>query len=352
MGDYQMKTGGGPSTSGPTTTPVSTGSDNAQDQVGNQAVQEQLGSGASPGRLSYRDALGDMLGDALYDQLEDQLTDDKLLEHANGAVDSAMGTLEEYFHNNSAPSDHEAATMFVQALQQEIQGVAQRAVVDSGFSEGVRDFVDDNPYLVASAAVAGAVAYVLSNQDIPLIEQKVGLGGGHALLAGVDIGRTMDLALEQVRVGYRYTGGGSRGEITGDYFEDGGWQVKGAFSQALDPGEQVRLQGLHVDRPGEERSRLDLSYTNPNLAASTYWERMYGEQTVDAFGGSISTVAQDPHDLNAYLRGEYRTDGSWESAGGLSRNEGSWDWGVEGYAGQNAAGQSDSGIRAMLNWRF
>lgn len=351
MGDYDLRTTTGPSTSTPTTTTAKASGDSAQDTVGNQAVKDELGSQVSPGRLSYQQALGGMVGNKLYDALEKELTDDKLVKHATGAVDSAMKSLEAYFKDNTAPNEHEAAARFVAALDGELKRIAEQAVRTSGAADAMLDWAGENPYLLATAAVAGAAAYILSNQDIPLIEKRVGLGGGHALLAGVDIGRTMDLALEQVRVGYRYSQGGTLGEIKGDYFKDGGWQVQGAFQQALDPGEQVRLSGLHVDRPGEQRSRMDLSYTNPNMAASAYWERMYGENRLDAYGGSLSTVAK-PGEMNAYVRGEYRTDGSYTGAAGVSQQNKDHGWSVEGFAERNAAGQSDAGVRAMFNWRF
>lgn len=350
MGDYDLKQAAGAAKTTPTPAPA-TATDTAQDTVGNQAVQSQLPGRTDPGRLSYQQALGSTLGNALYDQLESQLTDEKLVQHAQSAVGSATKALATYFKDNAAPSDQEAARLFVQALDGELKRIADQAVRSSGVAGGAKDWAGQNPYAIATAAVAGAVAYVLSNQDIPLLEQKVGLGGGHALLAGVDIGRTMDLALEQVRVGYRYSGGGTVGEVKGDWFKDGGWQVQGKYQQALDPGEQLVLNGLHVDRPGEQRSRVDLNYTNPNMAASAYWERMYGEKKVDAIGGSISTVAKEG-ELNAYARGEYRTDGSWQGAGGVSKKTEGWGWAVEGYGGQTAQGKSDAGVRAMLNWRF
>ncbi len=349
MPDYAQKqttTG----TSGPTTAPAPSTSEDAQDLMGNDFVKDQVPD-VSAGRLTYREALGDMLGDALYDQLEDQLTDEKFIKHAHSAVDSAMEKLEAYFKDNTAPSDHEAATLFVQALQSELEALASKAVINSNVAGGAQSLADENPYAVAAAALAGAAAYILTNQDLPLLEKKVGLGGGHALLAGVDIGRTMDLALEQVRVGYRYESAGTKAELTGDYFQDGGWQATGMFMQTLDPGEQLKLQGMHVQRPGDERSRLDLSYTNPNMAASAYWERMYGEQNVDAYGGSISTVGEKD-DLNAYLRGEYRTDGSYTGAAGVSKQQDNSSWSLEGYTGQTATGQQDSGIRAMFKWTF
>jgi len=352
--DYDVKQTPTTSTSTSSTTTKTPGSDSAQDQFGNDFVKQQVQTLPS-GKLTYEQALGETLGDALYKQLEKQLTDDKLVGHAQKAVDSALGKLRDYLKGQVEPDEQKAANLFVNALKVELHKLAEKAVVDTGAAEGTRDWVDDHPYSIATAAVAGAVAYVLSNQDLPLIEQKVGLGGGHALLAGIDVGRTMDLALEQVRVGYRYSDANTKAELTGDRFQDG-WAVNGMFMQTLDPGETVKLSGQHLDRADQAKSRLDLSYRNPNMAASAYWERNYGAgvdgSNLDAYGGSISNVPHEKDDLKAYARGEYRTDGSYTGAAGVSRNEGDWDWSVEGYAGQTAEGSSDSGVRAMLNWRF
>ncbi|RME23575.1 MAG: hypothetical protein D6798_13255 [Deltaproteobacteria bacterium] len=354
MPDYDLKQAPTTSTSTPTTTTPAPTSESAQDQFGNDFVKQQVQTLPS-GKLTYEQALGEMLGGALYKQLEKQLTDEKLVGHAQKAVDSALGKLRDYLNDQVEPDQQKAANLFVNALKVELHEIARKAVIDTGAAEGAREWVDEHPYAIATAAVAGAVAYVLSNQDLPLIEQKVGLGGGHALLAGIDIGRTMDLALEQVRVGYKYTGGGTRAQLTGDIYQDG-WAVNGMFQQTLDPGETVRLSGQHLDRGDQQKSRLDLSYRNPNLAASAYWERMYGAgvdgSNLDAYGGSISNVPHESDDIKAYLRGEYRTDGSYTGAAGVSRNQGNWDWSVEGYTGQTATGSNDSGIRAMLNWRF
>ncbi len=319
-GQSYKRAAASPSTSGPEVGPPAASTDVDQEQLGNAAIQEQLAS-ESPGRLTYRAALGEMLGDALYDQLEDQLTDGKLVEHAQGAVDGAMDTLRDYLAGQVDATQQDAANVFVQALQSELERIAESAVVDTGLSEGVRGFADANPLVIASAAVAGAVAYVLTNQDLPLIEQKLGLGGGHSLIAGVDPGRTMEMALEQVRVGYRYEGAGTSGSVTGDRYEDG-WQVQGQFQRTLDQGETLTLDGLHVDRAGDERSRLDLNYANPSLAASAFFERRYGEGGFDAVGGSLSTVANSSDDLRAYMRGEVRTNGTWEGAAGIGRDEG------------------------------
>ena len=332
-------------TKAPTTAPAKAEPD-AQDQLGNAAVQQQL----SVGQLTWRGAMGEYLGDKLYNAISDKLNDAELISVAQKAVGSATGKLGDYLKGQVDASEQDAAAMFVKALDGEVKRIAGNAVT-GGLGDALRGFVDDNPYVIASAAVAGAAAYVMTNQDLPLIKQTLKLGGGHSLEAGIDPGRTLDLALEQVRVGYRYSNGGTQASVVGDAFvKEGGWQVKGQFSQVLDPQELVTLEGLHVDRPGENRSRLDLGYKNGPFSAGAYAERMRGDKTVDAFGARAN-YQQD--DLSAHVRGETRSDGSWEAAGGLTkemRDNGSMT--VEGYGGQNPAGKADYGVRAMFRWTF
>lgn len=320
----------------------------AQDQLGNSFVQQQQG-----GALSYQAALGDFLGPKLYEALAPQLTDARLVGHAQSAVGSATGKLREYLQQNVQANEQEAANLFVNALDGELRRVAQDLVVDSGLSEGMRQWVDENPLTVATAAVAGAVAYVLSNQDLPLVDTSRSLGGGHSVVAGIDPGRTMDLALEQVRVGYRYQSAGTKAELMGDYFgADGGYQVQGTLAQQVGAGGLLTAGALHSERAAATRDRVDLGYSNSALTANAYYERMRTQGgDLSTVGGRIANVA-GPDEMQAYLRGESRSDGSYEAAGGLSKKVDNWGWGVEGFANRNAAGQSDQGVRAMFQMRF
>jgi len=328
-----------------------------ESQRGNQAVAEEAaaaGPAESPGHLTWDAALGSTVGGRLYDLLADQLTEDKLVGHANKAVDAAMGKLKGYIAGAAEPSEQEAAALFTQHLDTTLRGLARQAVVDTNASAELRDLVGGHPYEVALAALAGAVAYVLSNQDLPLIEQKIGLGGGFAIVAGIDVGRTMALAVEQVRVGLKYTGGGAEVTVQGDAFQDGGWQLQGQYAQKLSPTEQLSLSGLHVQRPGEDRSRIDLGYKAENLTAGAYWERTHKDNvTLDTYGGSLGVQGRGPDPLQGYMRGRVSSDNSWEAAGGLSKKfNDSGSLSVEGYAGQNALGQRDSGVRALFKWTF
>ncbi|NOY26162.1 MAG: hypothetical protein GXP62_09850 [Oligoflexia bacterium] len=347
MGDklQQTSTPSGPSTQTPPQ--QSTPQPDAQDQVGNAFIQQQTGP------MTYDAALGDFLGPKLYDALSKQLTDAKLLGHAQSAVGSATTALNTYLQGNVEATDQQAAAAFVKALDAELKKGAAQFLKESDLGDALRGWVDEHPLSLATAAVAGAAAYILTNQDLPLIQTSKSLGGGHSVFGGVDPGRTLDLALEQVRVGYRYQSAGTKAELMGDYFgSDGGYQLTGSLQQDLGAYGAMNASGLHSERSGATKDRLDLGYHNDALAANAYYQRdRTAESDLTTLGGRLANVAA-PDQLQAYVRGEARSDGSWEGAGGISKQVKDWGWGVEGYANQNAQGVNDSGVRAALHFNF
>lgn len=320
-----------------------------QAQFGNAFLQEQLQRSGSPGRLSWQGALGDTLGGKLYDALAAQLTDEKLLGHANRAVESALAALKGKLDGQGGTNDQEAAALLLAELDKALRQIAADAVVKSGLADGVRDVVDANPYAVALAAAAGAVAYVLSNQDLPLLESKLGLGGGHALVGGIDPGRTMALAIEQVRVGYRFDGDRVAAWLSGDRFQDG-WGAEGGVRYTAGPDTQASLTGSHSDRDGVTRSRVDLTYVDPTVAANAWWQQD-GSQTgrSQAVGASVSTRGDE---LQRTLSGTWRSDGSWETAAGVGQSSKDKSWSVEAFGGRDGQGREDYGVRALFRLRF
>ncbi len=316
----------------------------------NEAMQEQLRASQAPGRLTWQGALGESVGGRLYDALSAQLTDDRLLGHANRAVTAATAALRAQLQGQ-ALSDQEAAALFVAHLDTAMRQIAQNAVVQSGLFGEVRELADANPYGVALAAAAGAVAYVLSNQDLPLIEARLGLGGGHSLVGGVDPGRTMSLALEQVRVGYRYEGDGLAASLNVDRFRDG-MAADGRIQYSPTPESQLALSGSHSDRGGVQRSRVDLSYMNRDLAANLGVERNVGGQGPSQTVGASISSRGGPGELNRSLSGTYRSDGSYEAAAGIGRTRENERWSVEAFGGRDAGGRENVGVRAMYRLRF
>lgn len=322
-----------------------------QSRFGNEYLKDRLQQRQSAGKLTWQGALGDTLGTRLYDALSAQLTDDKLLKQAKSAVDSALSALKGQLAGQLDATEEEAAALLFKELDKALQSIARDAVVGSGLSEGIRDTVDAHPYEIALAAAAGAVAYVLSNQDLPLIESKLGLGGGHSLVGGVDPGRTMSLALEQVRVGYRYQGDKVAAHLVGDKFQDG-WGAEGAIRYAPSPTTQLALEGKHSDRDGKQSSRLDLSYVDPDVAARAWWEQSKGGDASRQAVGASAATRGGPDELQRHVSGTYRSDGSWEAAAGVGQTEKDRSWSVEAFGGRDAQGREDVGVRALFKLRF
>ena len=323
--------------------------DPAQDAIGNAAVQDQM-SGKSAGQLSWEAALGETLGSKLYEAIADKLSDAELRSAAEKAVASATGKLDDFLKGQVDASDQDAAAQFVRALDGEIKRIAGDAVAGE-LGAVIREFADENPVLIASAAVAAAVAYVLSNQEIGMVDGKVRLGGGHSIIGGVDLGRTMDIAVEQVRVGYRYQAGKDKAQLVADYFsDDGSYKVSGRYERQLGANERVSLSGLQMERGDLSRTRMDVGYSTDHLGLGAWWQRdraLGGD--VDTLGGQI-TAQKD--DWSAYARGQASTDGSWRGAAGIEQDKGDLSWGLEGFSGRDAMGRSDSGVQAVFKWRF
>jgi hypothetical protein len=322
-----------------------------QDQLGNAAVQDQLAaSQKTQGQLTWEGALGEALGSKLYDALSDKLSDEQLESAARKAVGSATRSLDSFLKGKADASEQEAAAAFVTALDGELKRIAANAV-SGELGDILREFVDDSPILIASAVVAAAAAYVISNQKIGMVDGKVKLGGGHAIVGGLDLGRTMDIAVQQVRLGYRYSNGNTKAEVIGDYFtEDGSWKVAGRYERQLGEHERVSLSGSHLEQGDMGRTRLDLNYQDEVLGTGAWWQRdrEFGGQK-DTFGGQISAKKDD---WSAYMRGQASTDGAHSAAAGFQQTQDNKSWGVEGYTGRDETGRKDSGVRAVFKWRF
>lgn len=334
-----------PSTSTPTTsTPTTTTSTDPLSTYGNSFVQDQVKK--SSGKLSWERALGESLGGKLYDALAPQLTDDKLLDHARSAVTSALSSLKGKLEGQVQANEQEAFALFMTELDRQLNGVAKQVVVQSGLSDGVRGFVDDNPYAVVLAALGGAVAYVLSNQDLPLFEKELKVSGPHSVFGGVDIGRTMDLALEQVRVGYRYTGKQVKGEVSADKYQDG-WGAQGKLSYQPDATSGMSISGSHTDRSGVQTSKVDLDYFNPDLSANAWWKKQTGgDAPGQQIGASVQTQGTG---IQKRASGQWNSDGSWNVGAGLTgKIDKNGSWFSEIYGGETAGGQKDVGVRAGL----
>jgi hypothetical protein len=316
-----------------------------QDTLGNSAIQEKL-----EGQKAYQALLGEFLGGQLYSQIQDQLSDDKLVGLAQGVVDSALDKVRAFIESKGEPTEEEAANAFFKAIETELDKLAEGVVTESEAGDGIRMYADEHPRVMTAAALAGAVAYILSNQDIGMLKHSFG-ASNNRLTLGLDPGSTMNLALDRIHAKYSYKGDGNSFQILGNMKpNENSWDVTGQYQRSLDQGGNLSLTGHQAVSPASTLSRIALDYKQGPWAAGAEVERMRsGQGTVDALGGHLEYGKDD---FDAYLRGQVRSDNSWETSAGFEQDLSKGSWGAEGYANRSADGMQDSGARVFYKIQF
>lgn len=323
------------------------------------AVSTEVGDNAFTGeqlqlqnaKQSYEQALGGFLGSELYKVVAKELSEEKLNEHANGAVEDAFKAVKEWLVGQAEPSEAAIAAQFSDALEKALEPRIEQLLADSNIAAAISGWALEHPRTVLAAALAGAATFILTNQDIPDIEHKMGLGGGHALLAGVNLGSTLDIALNTINVGYSYKGENTTASLGAEYgMQDESLAINGNLSHQTDAG-TFSLDGNYNQTPDTMSAELAAAFKNEELSA-----RLFGRYE-EGGGQSLGTLGAEMRGKygengNYFMGGEYRTDESWMARAGLSVgdiNDGG-RWSLEGRAMNDASGQTNAG--AFLGYKL
>jgi hypothetical protein len=330
-----------PATSAPATT------NGDQQLYGNSFIQEKLS-----GKAAYSDFLGQMLGSKVYEMLAGEIDDAALTKQAEKIVASGVAALRDYLSQQIEPDDKAAAEHFYKAIDSAISDLAKDAIVEGNIGSGVGQFVDTNPELVTSALVAGAVAYIVTNQDLPTLK-KTFTGKMGSLSTAVDLGSTLNIAVERIQVKYKYKGDGNTFQVMGEVQpEKGDWKAQGSYRRDIHAGEHLTLSGLQTQTGEETRQRLGLDYTNNAWQTGAAYERNR-EGALDPVHAASAYLNYKNDDLSGHLRGTVRSDQSWDTSLGLTQQTGDRSWGVEGYAKEGPGGTgTDYGGRVFFKWQF
>ncbi|MFT5586588.1 MAG: hypothetical protein ACI9VR_004187 [Cognaticolwellia sp.] len=302
-------------------------------------------------KQSYEQALGSFLGGELFKVVSKELSEEKLDEHARGAVDDAFKAVKEWLVGQAEPSEAAIASQFSDALEKALEPRIEQLLADSNISAAISSWAVDHPRSVLAAALAGAAAYVLSNQDIPDIEHKMGMGGGHAILAGVNLGSTLDIALNTVKLGYAYKGESTTASLDAEYgMQDESLAVTGNLSHQTDAG-MFSLDGAYNQMPGSMSAELGAAFQNDDLSARLFGRtQSEGGQTLNTLGADVR--GKYGENGNYYMGGEYRSDESWMARAGLSVGDANENgaWSLEGRAMNEGNGKSNVG--AFLGYKL
>jgi hypothetical protein len=170
--------------------------------------------GTEIGKKSWEGALGDFLGGKLYSAIAPHLTASKLSDYASQGWGAAIAGLADYVKTNANPTDADIAKKVAEVMKKELPDKAKALMKENGgaLAQAIGGFVDENPYLVVLAALAGAVAYVATNQPLPALKQQIGLGAGKlgvnlTVKTGVlDLAKSIESAVGELKTTYAWSG--------------------------------------------------------------------------------------------------------------------------------------------------
>lgn len=160
-------------------------------------VKERTGKGTDSGAMSWSSAMGEFIGGGLYKLVAGEVSEAKLAGHATGAVNSAVGEFEKWLKTQTSTPDEAAATKQLAGEIKKHLGAKAKALMDEDggdWANKIGEFTDKNPWIIASAAMAAAATYVLTNQKIPAMKVPISLGDAGKLAVGATLdGGMMDL---------------------------------------------------------------------------------------------------------------------------------------------------------------
>ena len=171
------------------TTSVHQEQDEAQHLLGNSFLNTQLQNA----------------GQKADDVINDLISEKSIQKYARSIVDSAAGSLKNFLKSNVDAQDHDAASMFSNAIRGEMRNYSDAIMMDAGVAQKISGFLSENKFLVITAALGAAVKYVLDNEKLPELKKEFELGGGHSISTSIDIGTTLDIAVREIELGYRYS---------------------------------------------------------------------------------------------------------------------------------------------------
>jgi hypothetical protein len=393
----QATTTQGPQQAAPTTGQAPTG---AQDQLGNAALQSQL-----PGQTSLYGELRAKVGDKLAELITENLSEDDLLGHVTPLIEDLVARAQELSAGDAAAqglSEEQLGAVFAE-LDGKLDEAAKQLLAQLDLDGKLSAIAKDHTELVALAAIAGVVAWALSNPDLPAFDTTKDLGGGHSLGASLDLGHLLELTIQHLEAAWTFDGEstdaslkvfggeneggwGGEGELkhtlggggvlgaTGRYFggdtgqeASGGLSFDGKRTDASLSGDWSRSDGLDewglatvLSHDGESTDLdLDAAFRRQNgqdtlgLGGKAVHEGTHSTTTLqgrydrgpDSETGFLSgRHVRDKEGLRQEYGGRYNLDGSWTADAGLQRTDGDRRWAL----GAKGQGGADGGVLGEL----
>lgn len=193
---------------------------------------------------NYEQALGGALGSRLYEVVSDLLTMDQMVRYgkdlADTLLDAAVKAASEKSGANLTGEVQEDIVGGLEALLDPIVERMIRSETGEKLVQKMQHGVGSNPYAVAGASILAAAVAVLTDADIPTLQQSIKLGGGFSASGSVDLGSIRNIALGASKMGISYKREDVRAGISISRAQDG--KLGGEVSGKLGDDKQY-LQG-------------------------------------------------------------------------------------------------------------
>lgn len=217
--------------------------DKSQDNVGEEKVLKQPKNISNSGQqqkmrkakylANYEQALGGALGSRLYEVVSDLLTMDQMVRYgkdlADTLLDAVVKAASEKSGANLTGAVQEDIVGGLEALLDPIVEKMIRSETGEKLVQKMQHGVGANPYAVAGASILAAAVAVLTDADIPTLQQSIKLGGGFSASGSVDLGSIRNIALGASKMGISYKREDVRAGISISRAQDGklGGEVSG-----------------------------------------------------------------------------------------------------------------------------
>ncbi len=263
---------------------LATGGGHTASDGASMKTAERGKGGTEAGAQAWSGAMGEFIGGKLYSAIAGQVSEAKLEGIAVKVVESGVGAFQKWLQEQTTAPEAHAATAKLAAELKKLLGPKARELMDSdggAWAAKIGKFTDDNPWIIASAALAAAVTYVVTNQKIPSLNVPIKLGGAGKITVGSTLGGgIMDL----------FKGDVFLKEMTGSYASKGG---------------AVKLDVKHKsDGAGAVDQAATFSLTDEEKYAKLFGERkmLDGDMTSGKFG---MEVGHKNATSSSYLRAQH-----------------------------------------------
>ncbi|MEZ4316307.1 MAG: hypothetical protein R3F61_02335 [Myxococcota bacterium] len=255
---------------------------------------------------NYEGFYGSWLGGKAWDAVGGALAPDKIDGYAAKGFGSAGSWLGDRAVENARPEDLAQAQAFKEHISGAFRDGYGERFASSGISEGIHDFVGNNPWSVLAGGALGLGAAYAADVDLGF-DTSVGLGKKWDLNLGADLGSAQDIGFDAARAGLEFSPSDrTKLGVKGEYRFDNGDYSAGIYGQHRTGSGGLLKGNLDYSHAGEVNTTSGaLSYHQP------------GQFMAGLDGSHVDNAGQTTDQINGRIRTDWGPENPWKLEAGM-----------------------------------